>query len=141
MFKTSQGKYIAPTHIEGKMKESNYIEQIMVIGENKKFCGALIVPSFDNLKAWADEKGLQYESNAQLVALPEVKQRMDKEVSRLNEPLDKHEKIKQYQLMPEEWTIDGGELTPTMKVKRRVINDKYKEHIEGIYADQTKAAA
>ena len=133
IFKTSGGKYIAPQLIENKFKESVLIEQLMVIGENRKFPSALIVPSFPNLREYCEHKGIEYTSDAEMIKHPDVLDKYEREKDRLNESFAKYEKIKQIRLMPAEWTIDNGELTPTLKCKRRVIMEKYKEYIDDIY--------
>lgn len=133
IFKTSGGKYVAPQLIENKFKESVLIEQIMVIGENRKFPAALIVPSFDNLREYCAHKGIEYTTNAEMVKHPDVLDKYEREKDQLNESFAKYEKIKQIRLMPEEWTIDGGELTPTLKCKRKVILEKYNDYVEDIY--------
>lgn len=133
LFKTSGGKYVAPQIIEEKLKESRFVEQIMVVGENRKFVGALIVPSFENLTDWATEKNISETDHEKLLQLPEVQALFKEEVERLNEHFGKVEKVKRFELMPDEWTIDGGELTPTMKVKRKKVKEKYADAIERIY--------
>jgi long-chain acyl-CoA synthetase len=133
LFKTSGGKYVAPQVVEEKLKESRYIEQVCVLGENQKFVSALIVPAVDNIRDWLAHKGLSAGSAAELVAMDEVKSLIQKEVDRLNENFGQVEKVKKFELLADEWTIDGGEMTPTMKVKRKVIIEKYAANIEGLY--------
>lgn len=136
LFKTSGGKYVAPQVIENKMKESRYIEQIMVVGDSRKFVSALVVPSFINLRDWAKENGVQYESEKQIVDNSRVKDLINKEIDRLNKDFGKWEQIKKFVLLEKEWTIEGGELTPTLKVKRKVILEKQKSFVEELYADE-----
>ncbi len=133
IFKTSGGKYVAPTALENKYKESVVIEQIMVVGENEKFPGALIVPNFEELKKWCEHKGIEYTTNAEMVKNPKVLEKFRKESEAHNEHFSQWEKIKQFRLLPAEWTIDAGELTPTLKCKRAVITEKYKDYIEDMY--------
>lgn len=133
MFKTSGGKYICPQPIENKYKESPFIEQILVVGEYQKFAAALIVPGFEALEEWAKEQGLSYSSKADLIKLPEVVALFDAEKEKFNVNFGKVEQLKKLVLMPDEWTVESKELTPTMKVKRKVITEKFKDVIEGIY--------
>ncbi len=133
LFKTSGGKFVAPQPIENKFKESPYIEQIMVVGEDHKFTAALIVPSFPNLKNWCDKKGLAYATNEGIVQLPEVKELFQQALDKYNQFFSHVEQLKKFQLMPQEWTVEGGELTPTLKLKRKVIMQKYGNVIEAMY--------
>lgn len=133
IFKTSGGKYIAPQVIENKFKESLVIEQVMIIGEGERFPAALIVPFEDGLKEWCEHKGLNCPTVEQAIQMPEVQDKFQREVERLNEGFAQYEKIKQFRLLPGPWTIEGGEMTPTLKLKRRNIMDKYKNVIEDIY--------
>lgn len=133
LFKTSGGKYVAPQPIENKMKESPFIEQIMVTGAGRKFTSALVVPRFGRLKEWAKEHGLPDLSHEALIARPEVVALIKKEVERLNEQFNHVEQIKKIELIPTEWTIAGGELTPTLKLKRKVIEERYHDVIDRIY--------
>ncbi len=133
MFKTSGGKYIAPQLIENKFKESKFIEQIMVVGDGQKFPGALIVPAFDVLRKWSAMKNIHYTDDAEMVKNKIIIERIQKEVDELNENFANYEKIKKFELMPRLWTINEGELTPTLKVKRKIINAKNTTLIEGMY--------
>lgn len=135
IFKTSGGKYVAPQVIENKMKESIYIEQMIVIGPNRKFVTALIVPAFAHIRKNIEDNGIAPPtSNRELIKMPEVIELMQKQLDRYN-PLFSHvEQIKKFALMPNEWTIDTGELTPTIKIKRKVIEKKYEHEIEAMYA-------
>lgn len=134
IFKTAGGKYVAPQVLENKMKESPFIEQMMVIGSGRKFVSALIVPAFANIRNYMKgHETVPPESNAELIKLPEVQDLIQKQLDKFN-PLFSHpEQVKKFALLPAEWTIDGGELTPTIKVKRKVIEQKYAGVIEGIY--------
>lgn len=136
MFKTSGGKYVAPQVVENKFKESVLIEQIMVIGEGQKFPGALIVPSFDNLKEYCRLKGIEYTSNEEVIKNPQILDKFEREKERYNENFAQYEKIKQFRLLPNLWTIEAGELTPTMKCKRKIILKNYADIIEDIYSQE-----
>lgn len=133
MFKTSGGKYVAPLPIENKFKESPFIEQIMVVGADKKFVGALIVPSFENIKVWAGLHNLSYTTNESLLQFPEIQQLYKNLVEKMNQHFNQVEQIKKFELIPAEWSIDSGELTPKLSMKRKVISEKYKEAIARIY--------
>jgi long-chain acyl-CoA synthetase len=133
LFKTSGGKYVAPQPIENKLKESNYIEQIMVVGAEQKFVGALIVPGMQQLTEWCKEQGIDASEPATLIRNQKVLQLYKDIVERLNVNFNPVEQIKKFELLPTEWTIDGGELTPTLKLKRKVIMEKYKEAFERLY--------
>ena len=132
-FKTSGGKYIAPQTIENKMKESSFIEQIMVIGEGEKHPAAIIQPSFDFLKEWCKRKKIDYTSNEEMIKQERIINRIYREVEHYNEGFAQYERVKKIILSPSEWGIDTGEMTPTMKVKRRVIMENFKEEIEKCY--------
>ena len=135
MFKTSGGKYIAPALIEGVMKQSLFIEQIMVIGEAQKMPGALIQLNFDYVKDWLKTKGQTTKlSEKELIENPKIIEQIQKDIDRYNEQFGKWEKIKKFELTPDIWSIDAGHLTPTMKLKRKVIKEKYKALIDHIYA-------
>ena len=125
MFKTSGGKYVAPALIENQLKQSRFIEQIMVVGEGEKMPGALIQPDFDFLKEWGKRHNLNFENMSDVVSNDKVLARYQEEIDFANEHFAKWEKVKQFRLTPDDWTIDGGHLTPTMKMKRKVIKEKY----------------
>ncbi len=133
IFKTSGGKYIAPVMIENKLKESSFIEQVMVIGENEKYASALIVPSFSYLKEWCALHNIKYTTNEEMIKNEDVKKRIVLEVENLNEELAQYEKIKRPELLPREWSIDKNEMTPKLSLKRKVIMAANKELIEKIY--------
>ena len=134
IFKLSGGKYIAPQMIENKLKTSELIEQVMVIGANEKFASAIISPCFPILHDWAGEHKLHYENNEELIQLPEVIQKMQKEVMKVNKTLGSHEQISRIRLVCEEWTPTSGELSPTLKLRRNAVAVKYKHLIDDIYA-------
>ena len=136
MFKTSGGKYIIPTLIENDLKESNFIEQVMVIGENQKMPAALIQLDFEFIKEWIERKKLDIEKTPEAICASElIINRIQKEVDKSNQGFGKWEQIKRFELTPEVWCIEGGHLTPTMKMKRSVIFDLYKELASKIYTD------
>jgi len=141
MFKTAGGKYIAPQPIENKLKSSLYIEQAMVIGEYRKFPAALLVPNFPNLERWARERGIPVTSREALVHHPEVIALIQSEVDKVNEDFSQYERVKKFILLTKEWSIEGGELTPTLKLKRRVLLERYKDAIEALYAEAEKSPA
>jgi long-chain acyl-CoA synthetase len=134
LFKTSGGKYIAPQQLENKMKEIPYIEQIMVVGENRNYVTALIVPNMLNLSEWALKNGLTGKNNDDLLKSDDVKKLFQSAIEEKNKNFGNWETIKKFHLMSKEWSIDGGELTPTMKVKRKVVLEKYKDIIEHLYS-------
>lgn len=133
IFKLSAGKYIAPQMIENKLKESFFIEQAMVIGENEKFASAIIMPNFTFLHDWCSIHKIQYQNNQELVELKEVVARFQKEVNEINKSSGDHEKIKRFRLIPDTWAPESGELSPTLKLRRNVLKTKYLKIIEEIY--------
>lgn len=133
LFKTSGGKYIAPQQIENKMKEIPYVEQIMVVGEGKNFVSALIVPNFLTLSEWATKNHVGAKSPDELVKNADVQKLFKDAIDEKNKNFGQWETVKKFELMPQEWGVDSGELTPTLKVKRKVVNEKYKDIIAAIY--------
>ncbi|PWK17852.1 long-chain acyl-CoA synthetase [Arcicella aurantiaca] len=133
IFKTSGGKYVAPQLVENKLKESVLIEQAIVVGEGQKFPSALLVPEFNALKDWCSRSGIEYSDDAQMIKNPKVKEKFDEEVKGLMKNIAQYEQVKKVELLPCLFTIDNGELTPTLKLKRKVIHSKYKNLIEGMY--------
>ena len=133
IFKTSGGKYIAPQVMENKFKESRFIEQIIVIGEGEKFAGAFIQPDFAFLKEWCDRKNVKATTNEEMITNEQVIKRFEKEVEELNEKFSSYEKIKRFELLSEPLSIDAGELTPTLKLKRKNILSKYNHLYQKIY--------
>lgn len=134
LFKTSGGKYVAPLPIENKLKESPYIEQVMLIGAERKFVSALIVPSFPNLKDWCRKNGVSGASNEELIRNPEVIEMYKDLVEGFNKYFNHVEQVKKFELLPAEWSVDTGEMTPKLSLKRKVIMEKYREEIERIYS-------
>jgi long-chain acyl-CoA synthetase len=133
LFKTSGGKYVAPLPIESKLKESMYIEQVMVVGAEKRFVGALIVPSFPNLQEWARHNGIINLSNIDLIKNEKVMDFYKELVESFNKFFNHVEQIKKMELMADEWSVESGEMTPKLSMKRKVIMEKYKSAIERIY--------
>ena len=134
MFKTSGGKYVAPQLLENRLKQSRFIEQVMVVGEGEKMPAALIQPNFEFIKEWAQRKlNKSFTSNEAQVQDPAVMSRLQEEVDAANEQFAKWEKVKQFRLTPDIWSIDAGHVTPTLKLKRKVIKQKYMDLYEDIY--------
>ena len=127
IFKTSLGKYIAPDLIENKFKESPFIDNLMVMGENQKFAGALIVPDFNHLRSWCKIKDIEYSTDQEMITFPRIKKRFLKEVLKYNKHLGATEQIKKFELLDAEWTVAGGELSPTLKLKRKFICKKHRD--------------
>ena len=134
MFKTSGGKYVAPQLLENSLKASHLIEQLMVIGEGRKFPSALIVPSADGVKEYCRRKDIPYTSHPEMLKNEKVVAKIKRDVAKANSEYGSWEQIKKYELLAVPFTIDGGELTPTLKLKRKPIKEKYKDLIESIYA-------
>jgi len=133
IFKLSSGKYVAPQMLENKFKESIFIEQIMVVGENEKFASALISPNLEYLHSWATLHKIQFRENKELVCTKQVMDRYQKEVDAINKTLGEHEKIKRFRIVCEEWSPQSGELSPTLKLKRAIIYNKYDPILREIY--------
>jgi long-chain acyl-CoA synthetase len=133
LFKTSFGKYVSPQPIEDTFKESLFIDQMVVVGENQKFAGALIVPDFTFLKSYCTVKEIPYTTNEEMVNLPRIRKRFQREVDKYNKCFGDTEKIKSWALMDTEWTFDTGEITPTMKLKRNAITKKYEDKIAKLF--------
>ncbi|HRI29880.1 MAG TPA: AMP-binding protein, partial [Chitinophagales bacterium] len=136
LLKTSGGKYVAPNPIETMFKQDFLIEQMMVVGEGMKFVSALIVPAMPSLIEWAKEHGITTTDKAELLSHPKVLEKYQQVVQDYNKNFSHIEQVKKFVLLPDEWTIDGGELTPTMKLKRRVILQKYANYINQMYAGE-----
>jgi len=135
LFKTSGGKYVAPLPLENKLKESIYIEQVLVVGPERKFVGALIVPSFANLKDWCRQQNIPYTSNEEMIRNPKVLELFRDTVESFNKDFNHVEQVKRFQLLANEWSVDTGEMTPKLSLKRKVIMEKYKDAIERIYGE------
>jgi long-chain acyl-CoA synthetase len=134
LFKTSGGKYVAPQPIENKMKESPFVEQLMIIGAEEKFVSALIVPSMPNLKEWMRSQDIPFTTNEDAVHNPKVRGLYKELIESFNKFFNHVEQVKKFELLPNEWTVSTGELTPTLKLKRKVIMEKFKPAIERIYS-------
>ncbi len=137
VFKTSGGKFVAPLPIENKMKESLFIQNIMVVGENQKFTSALIIPDFDFIFKWSKKKKLNLKSRENIVHSEEVIARIWDDVNKYNKRFGKIEQIKKFELLIDDWTVESKELTPTLKLKRKVILEKHNDAVNRIYSDQT----
>ena len=133
MFKTSGGKYVAPVAIENKMKESPFIENMIVLGAGEKFVGALVVPAFAYLKEWCKKNNVDGSSNEKILSNKEVQELYKSEVEHYNQFFSHVEQIKKFELLPFEWSIESGEMTPKLSLKRKVIMEKNKEYIHRIY--------
>ncbi len=133
LFKTSNGKYIAPQAIESRLGEDKYIEQVAVIGDQRKYVTAIIIPAFDTLKDYARRKGISFSSVEDLVENSEIRKFIAERIERMQKGLAGFEKIKRFTLLPKEFSIEGGELTNTLKIRRPVINSMYANEIEAMY--------
>ena len=134
IFKLSGGKYIAPQMLENKLKESILIDQVIVIGNNEKFASALISPNFEYLNDWCKEKNIQISDNKEMIIHPEIMAYFQREVKEINKNLGQHEEIKRFRLVPDTWSTQTGELSQTLKLKRKIIETKYKFIIEDIFS-------
>jgi long-chain acyl-CoA synthetase len=133
IFKLSNGKFIAPQLIENKLKESAYIDQVMVVGEHEKFASALISPNFSQLNDWCGKNNITFSSKEEVIKLPSLLEIFNEEVRKLNKGLNGPEKILRYRLVPDEWSPATGELSPTLKLKRSFISEKYKPLLQEVY--------
>ena len=133
IFKTSGGKYIAPQLMETRFKESHFVEQVMVIGEAEKHPAAVIQPDFEFLKSYCERKGIDYPSDQEVVQNERIKERIMQDVEEINQNFGKWEQVKKIELSDHQWTVDSGELTPTMKLKRRIVLSLHQDHYERIY--------
>ncbi|MEM6525456.1 MAG: long-chain fatty acid--CoA ligase [Bacteroidota bacterium] len=136
MFKTSGGKYIAPQLLENSLKESMLIEQVMVIGENKRFPGALIVPSFESLRDWCELHSIAYTTDSEILENEKVVAKFQSELDHCNRTYAQYEKVKKFKLLNEPWTVEAGELTAKLSMKRRVILKRNQQAVEEIYAHE-----
>jgi len=133
LFKTSGGKYVAPQPIENKMKESPFIEQIVLIGDNKKFVSALIVPGFSKLRDWAKHHGIEYTSNEAIIQNTMVLATFESIVAEYNQLFNQVEQVKKFTLIPREFTIDKGEMTPKLSIRRKQVLANFEKEIETMY--------
>ncbi len=136
IFKTSAGKYIAPLLLEGKLKECRFVEQCMVIGEQQKFASALIVPSFDYIKEWCEEKGIEFTTNEQIIQNADLRKELNTFIREMNKELAPYEHIKRPELLSHSWSIETGEMTPKLSIKRKVILEKNKVVIDKIFSGE-----
>ena len=133
MFKTSGGKYVAPQLLENRFKQSPFIDQIMVVGEGEKMPAALIQPNYEYLYEWAEKNDITFGENSDIVMDSRVLTKFQEEVDQANANFAKWEKVKQFRLTPEVWNVDDGHLTPTMKLRRKIIKEKYIALYNDIY--------
>ena len=133
MFKTSGGKYVAPLPIENKLKESKYVEQVMIVGAEKKYVGALIVPSFPNLKEWCRTAGIPFTNNEDIIKHPKIIELFKDLVESFNKYFNHVEQVKRFELLAHEWSVETGEMAPKLSLKRKVVMEKYRDAIERIY--------
>jgi long-chain acyl-CoA synthetase len=133
LFKTSGGKYVAPLPIENKLKESPFIEQVMLVGADRKFVSALIVPSFPNLLDWCRHHGIHFTGHEEVIRDPKVQDMYKDLVESFNKYFNHVEQVKKFELLPNEWSVETGEMTPKLSLKRKVVIEKYKDAIERIY--------
>jgi len=136
IFKTSFGKYVSPELVENRLKESPFIDALMVVGENQKYAAAIIAPDFNHLRSWCQIKGIPYTTNTEIIALEPIQKRYQKEVHKYNKFLGATEQIKAFELLDSEWTVDSGELTATLKLRRTFLNGKYNTTIEKLFTRQ-----
>jgi len=133
LFKTSTGKYIAPTHIENMFLESKYIDQFVLIGDRRMFLSALIVPDYDALKEYADANRIQYDSMEELLSMKQIYELLEKEFDQFHKKLANFERVRKFAILDKPFTIESGELTPSLKIKRKVVEERYKDLIEDMY--------
>lgn len=133
LFKTAFGKYVVPTVVESKFAEDSLIDNIMVVGEGKQYAAALIVPEFGDLRSWCAYKGIKYTTNEEMIEHPEVLKKYKKLVEHYNKFFGETEQVKRFKLISYVWSIQTGELTPTLKLKRNFISKKYQETIESLF--------
>ncbi len=138
IFKTAGGKYVAPQALENKYMESLLIAQIMVVGENQRFPGALIVPAFEELTKWCAHKGITFDSRERAITNEQVIAKYQREIDRLGAKFGQWERVKKFVLLPKEWTIDAGELTPKLSLKRKTLMKNYEQEIRSIYESTEK---
>ena len=135
LFKTSTGKYIAPTPIENLFLSSKYIDQFVLIGDRRMFLSALIVPDFEAIREYADSHKIKYSSVEELMSMKEIIDLFDKDLGQLQKKLANYEKIRKFRLIPKPFSIESGEITPSMKVKRKFVEDEYSHLIEEMYKE------
>ncbi|HUP19693.1 MAG TPA: long-chain fatty acid--CoA ligase [Gemmatimonadota bacterium] len=141
LIKTSGGKYVAPQPLENALKESRFVSQVVVVGNRRKYASVLIVPNFDNLEAWAREHGLGGPGREELLQRPEVREVYEEALEQVNAGLPSYATLKTFALLPEEFTLEKGEVTPTLKVKRSVVEEKYADVIDTLYEGESVPSA
>lgn len=139
IFKLSTGKYVAPQVVENRFKESSFIEQIMVVGEGEKYAAAIICPTFHFLHLWCNRYGIKFHDNKDLIENPKVIERFQKEVDKINQNLGNHQQVKRFELTCADWTPETGELSPTLKVKRKFLKEKYRVKFDRLYGYTDKS--
>ena len=139
LIKTSGGKNIAPQPIENELKNSRYVTQAVIVGNKRKYASVLIVPNFENLNAWARQQGLPTDDARALIAHPRVQDLYEEVLQKVNAGRPSYETIKKFRLLERDFTIDAGELTPTLKVKRATIEAKHSDLIDTMYEEETPA--
>jgi long-chain acyl-CoA synthetase len=139
LFKTSGGKYIAPQPIEQRIKQSRFVNQVVLVGDGRKFPAALIVPDWEQLRSYAELKGLDLKTPAEFCRHPRIQDLFQRQVDALTSDLAQYERVKRIALIEHELTIEGGEMTPTLKVKRRVVDEKYRDVIDRLYEEAEKS--
>jgi long-chain acyl-CoA synthetase len=135
LFKTSGGKYVAPQPIEQRIKQSRFVNQVVLVGNGRKFAAALIVPDWEMLRSYAQHKGLDLKSDSDFCRHPRILDLIQRQVDSVTQDLSRFERVKRVALLERELTVEGGELTPTLKVKRRVVDEKYRDVIDRLYAE------
>jgi len=133
IFKTSLGKYISPQLLENKFKESAFIDGIIILGENQKYAAALVVPDFNHLRAYCEHKNIEYSSDKEMIKSPVIIKRFRKEIDHFNKYFGSTEQIQNFELIDHEWSLETGELTANLKLKRSYILDKYKDEVERLF--------
>jgi long-chain acyl-CoA synthetase len=133
IFKTSGGKYVAPQPVENKFKGSSFIENVMLVGDNRNFVAAIIIPEFNHLESWCRIKGHDFVSPDHIIKNETVIKRYQRIVDEFNEELDQVQKVKKFILLADEWSVETGVLSPTLKLKRKRLNEKYQTLIDGFY--------
>ena len=133
LFKTSNGKYIAPQALESRLGEDKFIEQVAIIGDNRKYVTAIIIPAFNALKEYAHKKHIQYQSKEDLIKNADIKKMLEDRINKLQKNFASFEQIKKFTLLAKSFTMESGELTNTLKIRRPVINRRYAREIEAMY--------
>jgi long-chain acyl-CoA synthetase len=135
LFVSSGGKNIAPQPIESLFLQSKYIDQFVLVGDGRMFLTALIVPEFENLKDYAQSIGISFSQDSELTQAEEIRKLYEKEIQALQKDLPTYERVRRFELLPEQLTVENGEITPTLKVRRKVVEQKYAPLIEKMYRD------